>query len=146
VNVQTGTTGKDATGTIATTGTTGRNAMNGDRAADGGITANENGGGNGSGGDAAERMRQAIRAAADGGGSVAELQTAARELVTHLKRQHVRPEQMLIRIKEVLAEAGIRQMHSPQPTPEAFANTPGSVYRNVIAWSIRYYYDGDGPS
>ena len=98
----------------------------------------------GSSDNAAERMRQAIRAASDGGGSAQELKTAARELVTHLRQERARPEQMLIRIKEILADAGIQSTHTPQGGPTTFTNTPGSVYRNVIAWSIRYYYDGDG--
>jgi hypothetical protein len=86
-------------------------------------------------------MRQAIRAAAGGNGSAAQLQAAARELVTHLRLQQARPEQMLIRIKAILAEAGITPEHATQSGPATFTQTPGSVYRNVIAWSIRYYYD-----
>lgn len=108
-------------------------------------------GGNGNDGnaDAVERMRRAIRAASDGSGSRTELQAAARELVTKLRAERARPEQMLIRIKEILAESGILPDYTPDNRgPAGRAN--GSVYRDVIAWSIRFYYaDGegnDGPS
>jgi hypothetical protein len=50
------------------------------------------------------------------------------------------PEQMLIQIKELLAEAGLRPTYASPGDLETPPGTEGSVYRDVIAWSIRHYY------
>ncbi|HEY4219024.1 MAG TPA: hypothetical protein VGM67_17905 [Gemmatimonadaceae bacterium] len=105
------------------------------------------GDGAGDGADVVEHMRRAVRAAAEGAGSPADLQEAARQLVAHLKQDRARPEQMLLRIKGILAEAGIQPAYTQDSEHTVFISTPESVYRNVIAWSIRHYYaesDGDG--
>lgn len=93
-------------------------------------------------------MRRAIAAVASGMGSRRELEAAAEALVTELREANEPPEQMLLQIKEILAEAGLRPTYG---APAEIGTLPGdeaAVYRDVIAWSIRSYYrDGsDGGS
>ena len=88
---------------------------------------------------AAARMRQAINAAAMGIGSQHELEAAARELVTELRQANEPPEQMLLQIKQILAEAGLRPSHGPAD-PALIIERHASVYRNVIESSIRLYF------
>lgn len=93
-------------------------------------------------------MRRAIAAVANGIGSRRELEAAAEELVIELREANEPPEQMLLQIKEILAEAGLRPTYG---APAEIGTLPGdeaAVYRDVIAWSIRSYYrDGsDGGS
>ena len=53
---------------------------------------------------------------------------------------------MLLHIKEILAEAGMRQTYT-SPELDGPPSGNATVYRDVIAWSIRAYYgDGDGAS
>lgn len=91
----------------------------------------------------AVRLRQAITAVVERGGSRLELETAARELVTELRGQDRPPEQVLLRIKEILAEAGLRPGH----TLAAYGSelvSEAALYRDVISSSIQYYFeDGD---
>jgi len=87
----------------------------------------------------AERMRLAIRAVLEGTGSTEDLHAAARELVSELRAANEPPEQALVRIKETLADAGLR----PDYASKADGGPLGleaTVYRDVIAWSIRQYY------
>jgi hypothetical protein len=96
--------------------------------------------------DAASRLRRALAAVADGQGSPHELQHAAHELVTELRQANQPPEQMLLRIKEILAEAGMRPTYA-SPELDGPVSDNAALYRDVIAWSIRSYYgDGDGAS
>ncbi|HEX8944100.1 MAG TPA: hypothetical protein VF785_13265 [Gemmatimonadaceae bacterium] len=89
-------------------------------------------------------MRRALAAVASGRGSHRELEDAAHELVTELRQANQPPEQMLLHIKEILAEAGMRPTYS-SPEMDGPLGDASSVYRDVIAWSIRSYYgDGDG--
>lgn len=82
-------------------------------------------------------MRHAASAAAGGRASREELQAAARALVTELRQEQQPPEQVLLQIKGFLAEAGMK--------PEAGAAP--SLYRELIGWTIQYYYeDGAGRS
>ena len=81
----------------------------------------------------------AIRAVLDGSGTTEDLRAAARELVDELRPANEPPETALVRIKQTLAEAGLR--------PSYASNNDGgpmgieaTVYRDVIAWSIRQYY------
>ena len=94
--------------------------------------------------EAVERLRRAIDAASASGSS-AELEAAAIQLVEALKSTNHPPEQMLLRIKQLLGDAGVR----PTYAASSDAATPGdrhaSLYRDVIAWSIRHYYGGAGP-
>ena len=92
--------------------------------------------------DAASRMRRALAAVAGGKGSQRDLQHAAHELVTEIRQANQPPEQMLLHIKEILAEAGMRPTYA-SPELDGPLDHTAAVYRDVIAWSIRSYY-GDG--
>src|ERR1051325_5922759 len=100
-------------------------------------------GGNGDGAraGAATRMRQALAAVTDGKGSREQLAGAARELVNELRARDEPPEQVLLQIKELLGEAGLRPSYA---SPDETTGPDSALYRDVIAWSIRFYYDGDG--
>ena len=89
------------------------------------------------------RLRQAIVAVAEQGGSRLELETAAQQLVTELRCRDHPPEQVLLRIKEILAEAGLRPGHTLAADGSELMNE-AALYRDVISASIRYYFDGDG--
>jgi hypothetical protein len=91
--------------------------------------------------DAATRMRRALAAVANGKGSHPELEQAAHALVTELKQAKFPPEQMLLHIKEILAEAGMRANYA-SPSLDGPPTDASMVYQDVIAWSIRSYYDG----
>jgi len=90
-------------------------------------------------GTAAERMRLAIKAVLDGSGTTESLHAAARELVSELRQANEPPEQALVRIKQTLAEAGLRPAYSSN-TDGSAAGLEATVYRDVISWSIRQYY------
>jgi len=91
-------------------------------------------------------MRRALAAVAGGKGSSRDLHEAAEALVTELKQATHPPEQMLLHIKEVLAEAGMRPTYT-SPELDGPPSDNATLYRDVIAWSIRAYYgDGDGAS
>ena len=93
----------------------------------------------------ADRMRTALAAVAGGSGSLDELRVAARALVTDLRGRSEPPEQVLVQIKRILAEAGLRPaLHSE--AGEEPVNSRAAVYRDVIAWSIRSYYEDDPTS
>jgi len=90
-------------------------------------------------------MRRALAAVAGGKGSQRELQHAAHELVTALRRANQPPEQMLLHIKDILAEAGMRPTYAASPELDGPFGDGAAIYRDVIAWSIRSYYaEGDG--
>jgi hypothetical protein len=91
-------------------------------------------------GNATERMRRALAAVAAGDGSTDELQAAARALVTDLRGHDAPPEKMLIKIKEILGSAGLRA--GLAESDEAVSDHEAAVYRDVIMWSIRAYYEG----
>jgi hypothetical protein len=95
-------------------------------------------------GTAADRLRQAVGAAAAGNGSRTELETAARALVAELRDRDAPPEQMLIQMKQLLADAGL---HAGFPGADADDShrDHGTLYREIITWSIRCYYE-DGKS
>jgi hypothetical protein len=102
------------------------------------------GGSNGeaSSADNTDRMRTALAAVAGGAGSLDELQIAARALVTDLRARSEPPEQVLVQIKRILSEAGLRPAFYGE-TGEETPNSTTTVYRDVIAWSIRSYYEDD---
>lgn len=87
-------------------------------------------------------MRLAVTAAAAGTGSREELEEAARGLVEQLRGEELAPEQMLIKIKAFLADAGLQSPHG-SPMEALPPTSPAAIYRDVISWSIRAYY-GDG--
>src|SRR5262245_36432581 len=90
-------------------------------------------------GTIAERMRIAIRAVLDGSGTTEDLHAAARDLVAELRAANEPPDQALVRIKETLADAGLRPSYSSN-TDGSPLGVEAAVYRDVIAWSIRQYY------
>lgn len=94
--------------------------------------------------DAAERLRRAIEARALGRGSQPELEDAARVLVTTLKDEQRPPEQVLLLIKRILADAGLRPSYGDSSQGSPTAGSDAAIYRDIIALSIRYYYDGRG--
>jgi hypothetical protein len=85
-------------------------------------------------------LRRTLDAVAMGRASRRELEEAASNLVAHLRRERHAPEQMLLRIKEVLADAGLRPTYAASERV-TFADD-ANLYRDVIAWCIRSYYDG----
>jgi hypothetical protein len=90
-------------------------------------------------------MRQALGDATRGETTpeaLGALKLLAHELVSELRKTSQPPEQVLLQIKEILAEAGLRPNYA---TPEAPLGPEGVVYRDVIAWSIRSYYGEDPP-
>lgn len=89
---------------------------------------------------AADRLRHAVSASAMGAGSRDELQAAARALVTELRGRHGAPEQMLIQMKALLADAGLCTSFPSTNGGEANGEGAG-LYRDIITWSIRYYYE-----
>jgi hypothetical protein len=90
---------------------------------------------------ATDRMRRAIAAAADGTGASDAFQPAARELVSEWRRTRVPPEQIILRIKKILVDIGLRPSYVTPPGPQAGVDTQTEVYREVIAWTIRHYYE-----
>jgi hypothetical protein len=92
---------------------------------------------------AADRLRRAIEAATTGAGSRDELQEASRALVDELRGLTDAPEQMLIQMKTLLADAGLRAGY-PAAEGESATNH-AAIYRDIITWSIRSYYaDANG--
>ena len=91
-------------------------------------------------GNAAERLRQAVSASATGAGSREELKAAARALVAELRGRDDAPEQMLIKMKALLAEAGLRTTLPATNSEASHAEAP-ALYRDIITWSIRFYYE-----
>src|SRR5437870_3850277 len=93
------------------------------------------------------QLRKVTESAARGESSRQELQEAARALVRELRAANEPPEQMLLRVKEILAEAGLRPAYASTDLDTPVRSEP-AIYRSVIEWSIRFYYgdDDDGPS
>jgi len=90
-------------------------------------------------------MLRAVNSAAIGGGNSAdELDAAAKALVTQLRAAHHPPEQVLLQIKQILADAGLRPSHGA--SDGAVIHEPhATLYRSVIESSIRYYFsNSDG--
>ena len=86
-------------------------------------------------------MRRAVTAAVNGRGSKEELQCAAEALVAELRGRQEPPEQVLLQIKQFLAEAGLRPSYAT-PT-DGVIRPESTIYRDVIAWTIKaYYQDG----
>ncbi len=89
--------------------------------------------------DATADLRRTLTAVANGSASRRELERAATDLVSHLRREQHAPEQMLLRIKEVLADAGLRPTYAS--TDASALGDDANLYRDVIAWCIRSYYE-----
>ena len=95
---------------------------------------------------AAGRMLGAIGSAARGAdGSFLEVDAAAKALVTELRLANEPPEQVLLQIKQILADAGLKPTHGP-PDPTNMVGRHIVLYRSVIESSIRHYFaTSDGP-
>lgn len=90
---------------------------------------------------ASERMRNAIAALAIGDARQDDLRTAACELVAALRSKQLPPEKALVQIKRVLADAGLE---TPTMSADDGGDSPSreaALYRDLIAWSIRCYYE-----
>ena len=96
---------------------------------------------------AAARMLQAISSAATASTtSGEELDAAAKALVTELRLANHPPEQVLVQIKQILAEAGLKPSHGPADSTHVVGRQV-MLYRTVIESSIRHYFAaGDGPA
>lgn len=88
------------------------------------------------------RLRKAIQAVVVNTGSRDELEAAARDLVVELRDREQPPEQVLLRIKEVLAQAGLRPGHTLAADGSELMGE-ATLYREVVSSSIKYYF-GDG--
>ena len=88
----------------------------------------------------ADRLRRAIGAATAGKGSRDELETAARALVAELRGRDAAPEQVLIQMKNLLAEAGLRAGFTATDESDSHRDQ-ATLYRDIITWSIRCYYE-----
>jgi hypothetical protein len=87
----------------------------------------------------AVRMLHAISAASIGSGTREELESAGRELVLELRQANEPPEQVLLLIKRILAQAGVRPSPA-QADSSILAERHSSIYRTVIESSIRHYF------
>jgi len=96
-------------------------------------------------GTPADRLSRAVSLAVAGDGSRDELEEAARSLVAELRGQAHAPEQMLVEIKRLLADAGLRATYSAADTSEWRGNR-AAIYRDIITWSIRFYYEDGKPA
>lgn len=98
---------------------------------------------------AAARMLLAVSSAASATGmSTAEVDAAAKALVTELRQANQPPEQVLVQIKQILAEAGLKPSHGPADSTHMIGRHIG-LYRSVIESSIRHYFtpeDGHTPA
>lgn len=88
----------------------------------------------------AARLRDAVAAVGGGTGTRTQVERAARELTTALRGDHYPPEQMLLKIKELLAEAGLRPSYAAATSSENMGDWEANLYRDVITWCIRDYY------
>jgi hypothetical protein len=89
----------------------------------------------------ATRLRDAVAAVGGGTGTRTQVERAARDFTGALKGDHFPPEQMLLRIKELLAEAGLRPTYAAATSSENLGDVEANLYRDVITWCIRDYYD-----
>ena len=89
--------------------------------------------------DATADLKRTLSAVASGRASRRDVEGAATTLVAHLRSERHAPEQMLLRIKEVLAEAGLRPTYASRE--HSNDGDHGNLYRDVITWCIRSYYE-----
>jgi len=93
---------------------------------------------------AAARMLRAITVAASATmTSTDEVDAAAKALVTELRLANQPPEQVLVQIKQILADAGLKPSHGPADSTHVFGRHV-ALYRTVIESSIRHYFASDG--
>jgi hypothetical protein len=89
--------------------------------------------------DATANLKRTLSAVASGRASRRDFEGAATRLVAQLRSERHAPEQMLLRIKEVLAEAGLRPTYAS--SEHSHDGDDGKLYRDVITWCIHCYYD-----
>ena len=89
------------------------------------------------------RVLRAITAASLGLGTHEELETAVRLLVAELRAANEPPEQVLLAVKRILAQAGLRPSHQPSDSAMVVERN-AMVYRNVITSSINHYFGSNG--
>jgi len=89
------------------------------------------------------RMLRAITAASLGLGTHEELETAVSLLVAELRAANEPPEQVLLAVKRILSQAGLRPSHPPSDSAMVIERN-AMVYRNVIASSIHHYFRPNG--
>src|SRR3569832_563245 len=75
--------------------------------------------------------------------STDEVDVAAKALVTELRLANQPPEQVLVQIKQILADAGLKPSHGPADSTHVFGRQV-ALYRTVIESSIRHYFASDG--
>ena len=92
-----------------------------------------------------ERMRLAIVAAAKGAGASDAFQTAARELVSDGRRREVPPEQICCASRRSDPRRTSPSDAAPAEPP-APVGAQTEIYRDVIAWTIRHYFEGEAPA
>src|SRR5438477_12806778 len=90
------------------------------------------------GDDGAEPLKRAVARAQEGQGSRRDLEAAASVYIAGLKTRQLPPEEMLVRVKAILAECGLRPAQPPHD--KSAVPTGGSLYHHVIAWCIEQYY------
>jgi len=73
------------------------------------------------------------------GDRVPALETAATELVALLRGSNLPPEKMLVRIKEVLSDCGLKPTQA-RPSPHDH-HSPAALYRDLIALAVKVYYE-----
>ena len=88
-------------------------------------------------------MLRAITAASLGVGTHEELETSVRLVVAELRAANEPPEQVLLAVKRILAQLGLRPSHPPSDSA-MIVERHATVYRNVIALSIRHYFGSNG--
>ena len=86
------------------------------------------------------RMLHAISAASMGSGTDEELEAAGRELVVELRDANEPPEQVVLLIKRILAQAGVRPTHTQADSSMLPVERHALIYRSVIESSIRHYF------
>jgi hypothetical protein len=85
-------------------------------------------------------MLHAISAASMGSGTDEELEAAGRELVVELREANEPPEQVVLLIKRILAQAGVRPTHTQADSSMLPVERHALIYRSVIESSIRHYF------
>ena len=98
------------------------------------------GDGKGDGHVAGARLRDVLRGVTRGTASRQELDEAACALVLQLRGERETPEQVLLLIKRILAEAGLQPAHANKATVDL--GDDARLYRDIIAKCIEYYYRG----
>lgn len=82
----------------------------------------------------------AIRAASDARAATPELRNAVCDHVRELKRRGYPPERVLIAVKGLLAEAGVRKTGALADQGSATLARENEIVERVVAWCIEEYF------